>query len=208
MFFPNQTMKLIGRTAVMAVIIFFAVFFSAHSVMAEELNNVEMDNPAPEFTRSIVNYDIPNVEVIRKDGKKLAFIKEIDDGRPIIMNFIFASCSAICPMLSHVFSQVQAKLGKDTQKVHLMSISIDPENDTPTKLSEYAQKFGAGSDWGFYTGTIEASIAIQKAFNAYRGDKMNHSSIILMRAAPGKPWLRLEGFVSPDAVIREYRDLN
>jgi len=206
--FPNQTMKLIGRTAVMVVIIFFGVFFSASPLMAEELNNVEMDNPAPEFTRSIVNYDIPNVEVIRKDGKKLSFIQEIDDGRPVIMNFIFASCSAICPMLSHVFSQVQTKLDKDIPKVHLMSISIDPENDTPAKLREYALKFGAGSYWDFYTGTLEASIAVQKAFNAYRGDKMNHSSIILMRVAPGKPWLRLEGFMSPDAVIREYRNLD
>jgi protein SCO1 len=208
MFFSNQTMKLISRTAVMVVIIFFTLFFSAPSAMAEELNNMEQNNSAPEFTRSIVNYDIPNVEVIRKDGKKLPFIKEMDDGSPVIMNFIFASCSAICPMLSHVFSQVQAKLAKDAPKVHLMSISIDPENDTPTKLSEYAKKFGAGSDWDFYTGTIEASVAIQKAFNAYRGDKMNHSSVVLLRTAPGKPWLRLEGFVSPDAVIREYRNLN
>ncbi len=88
-----------------------------------------------------------------------------------------------------------------------MSISIDPESDTPTILSEYAKKFGAGSDWDFYTGTTEASLAIQKAFNAYRGDKMNHSSVIFMRAAPGKSWVRLEGFVSPDVAIREYRSL-
>lgn len=123
------------------------------------------------------------------------------------MNFIFASCSAICPMLSHVFSQVQGKLGNDSQKVHLMSISIDPENDTPAKLSEYAKKFGAGQQWDHYTGSINSSVAIQKAFNVYRGDKMNHSSVILMRTAPGKPWLRLEGFMSTDAVIGEYRKL-
>ena len=36
---------------------------------------------------------------------------------------------------------------------------------------------------------------------------MNHISVILMRAEPGKTWLRLEGFVSPDAVIREYHDM-
>jgi protein SCO1/2 len=88
-----------------------------------------------------------------------------------------------------------------------MSISIDPENDTPSKLTEYAKKFGAGPDWHYYTGTMETSITIQKAFDAYRGDKMNHTSLILMRAAPGKPWIRLEGFVSPDAVIDEYHTM-
>jgi protein SCO1 len=208
MYFPNQTTKLISRKIVMAVMIFFTVIFSAFPVMAEKLNTAEQNDSAPDFTRSTVNYDIPNVEVIRKDGKKLSFIKEMDDGRPVIMNFIFASCSAICPMLSHVFSQVQTKLGKDSQKVHLMSFSIDPENDTPAKLSEYAKKFGAGQQWDYYTGSINSSIAIQKAFNVYRGDKMNHASVILMRTTLGKPWLRLEGFMSPDAVIREYHSLN
>jgi protein SCO1/2 len=91
--------------------------------------------------------------------------------------------------------------------VHFVSISIDPENDTPAKLTEYGKKFDAGSHWDFYTGTMENSLAIQKAFDAYRGDKMNHTSVIFMRAAPNKPWLRLEGFASPDAVIREYRSI-
>jgi protein SCO1/2 len=167
----------------------------------------ESNKEATEFTQSIGNYKVPDVSVVRQDGQKLSFIKELDDGRPIVMNFIFASCSAICPMLSHVFSKVQDKLGKSGQKYHLVSISIDPENDTPAKLTEYAHKFEAGSSWDFYTGTIETSIAIQKAFNVYRGDKMNHSSVILMRAEPGKSWLRLDGFMSPDEVIHEYVEL-
>jgi protein SCO1/2 len=150
---------------------------------------------------------VPDVAVVRQDGKKLSFIKELDDGRPVILNFIFASCSAICPMLTHVFSKAQTQLEKVSRKFHLISISIDPENDTPAKLTEYAKKFGAGANWNYYTGTLETSIAIQKAFNAYRGDKMNHSSVIFMRAEPGKPWLRLEGFVSPDVVISEYNNM-
>jgi protein SCO1/2 len=110
-------------------------------------------------------------------------------------------------MLSHLFAKVQTKLEKDSQNFHLVSISIDPENDTPAILSEYAKKFGAGSNWNFYTGTVETSLTIQKAFNVYRGDKMNHSSTILIRYAPGQPWSRLEGFISPDAVISEYLNL-
>ena len=207
MYYCNQYMNLISRWAVMAAIIFFSVCFSAPPLKAEELNSAEQKNDAPEYTRAIVSYDVPEVAVVRQDEKKLSFSKELDDGRPVVMNFIFASCSAICPILSHVFSKVQTKLDKDSQKVHLMSISIDPENDTPAKLNEYAKKFGAGADWNFYTGTREASIDIQKAFNAYRGDKMNHASVILMRAEPGKPWLRVEGFLSPDAVVREYRNM-
>ena len=202
----NQSLNLISRRVLLTLVVSFAAFF-ASPLMAEESSKESQKNDAPEFTRSIVNYDVPDVAVVRQDGKKLSFIKELDDGRPVILNFIFASCSAICPMLTHVFSKAQTQLEKVSRKFHLISISIDPENDTPAKLNEYAKKFGAGANWDYYTGTVETSIAIQKAFNAYRGDKMNHTSVIFMRAVPGKSWLRLEGFVGPDAVIREYDDM-
>lgn len=196
MFFSTQY-----RQLVIPVIVFFAVLFVPLLSVAEESSQ-------PEFTRSVVNYTLPDLTVIRQDGKKLSFSKELDDSRPVILNFIFASCSAICPMLSHVLSKVRTKLAKEGQKVHLVSISIDPENDTPAKLIEYSKKFGgAVAGWDYYTGTMKDSIAIQKAFDVYRGDKMNHSSVIFMRAKPDKSWLRLEGFASPDAVVHEYHDM-
>lgn len=200
----NQYTALMGRHLATSLIVFCASLVLPTVLMAGEPSKQD----ASGITRTVTDYRVPDVEAVRQDGKKIAFGKELDDGRPVIMNFIFASCSAICPMLSHVFSKVQAKLGKNSRKVHLVSISIDPESDTPAKLSEYAKKFSAAPGWDFYTGTMEASVAIQKAFDAYRGDKMNHTSVVLMRMAPGKPWLRLEGFVSPDAVIQEYRSLH
>jgi protein SCO1 len=204
----KQYSDLIRRQLAISIVIFSVLLISPLSLLADEANNTEQNQQSSDIIRTSSNYEVPDVTVIRQNGRSASFIKELNDGRPVIMNFIFASCSAICPMLSHVLSKVQTKLGKNSRKVHFVSISIDPENDTPTKLNAYAKKFGAGSAWDFYTGTMEASIAIQKAFDAYRGDKMNHTSVILMRAAPGKSWLRLEGFASPDAVIREYHKLN
>jgi protein SCO1 len=103
-----------------------------------------------------------------------------------------------------VFAKSQSLLAKEGQKYHMISISIDPENDTPKKLAEYAKKFKATANWDFYTSSIETSVAIQKAFEVYRGDKMNHSSVVLLRSAPGKPWLRLEGFFSPQTVSEAF----
>ena len=54
---------------------------------------------------------------------------------------------------------------------------------------------------------LDASVAVQRAFDVYRGDKMSHTAVTLMRAAPGKPWLRIEGFVTPDDLVRDYRSL-
>ena len=157
--------------------------------------------------RSIREYAIPAVRLVREDGNVVSLPEEMNDGRPIVLNFIFTTCSTICPMMSSLFAQFERRLGTDADQVHLMSISIDPEQDTPARLLEYARNFHAGREWQHYTGTLEASLAAQRAFDAYRGGKMSHTALTLMRAAPGKPWLRIEGFVTADDLVRDYRGL-
>jgi protein SCO1/2 len=203
----KKIIKLLARYRELICIILFLVFVTPKVLLAGELNDSALKIEASEVDRDSVSYVIPDVAVIRQDGKKLSFSEELNDGRPVLLNFVFVSCSAICPMLSHVFSKVQAKLAKDGQKVHLISISIDPESDTPEKLTTYAKKFGASSAWDYYSGTREISIAIQKAFNVFKGDKMNHGSVVFIRAKPGKSWLRLEGIMSPDLILSEYRKM-
>lgn len=159
--------------------------------------------PAAAEKRSIENYKLPALTLIRQDGGKADFPAELDDGRPVMLNFIYTSCTAICPVTTQVFSQVQEKLGADKGKVSMVSVSIDPEYDTPARLDAFAKKYKAGAQWRFYTGTRDASIAVQKAFDAYRGDKMNHVPVTYLRAAPGKPWVRLDGLRSPDDLVKE-----
>lgn len=158
-------------------------------------------------TTSNLQYVIPQVTLVRDDGKSISLPQEMNDGRPVVLNFIFTSCGSICPLMSQVFAQFQRKLGADADKVHLMSISTDPEQDTPARLTEYARKFAAGPEWQHYTGTVAASLTAQRAFDVYRGAKMSHNAVTLMRAAPGKPWLRIEGLVTADDLVRDYRKL-
>jgi protein SCO1/2 len=145
--------------------------------------------------------------LVRDDGKVVSLAAEMNDGRPVVLNFIFTTCGSICPVMSQVFSQFERGLGADRGRVHLMSISVDPEEDTPTRLREYAQKFRAGPEWQHYTGTLEASIATQRAFNVYRGEKMNHTPVTFIRVAPGDRWVRIDGFVTPSELLEEYRHL-
>jgi protein SCO1/2 len=162
---------------------------------------------AATISRSTVSYETPAVTLVREDGKRVSLPQELDDGRPVLLNFIFTTCSSICPLASRTLEEFQRQLGSEAARVHLMSISIDPEQDTPTRLTEYARKFHAGPQWQYYTGTVAASIAAQRAFDVYRGEKMSHTPVTLMRAAPGQPWLRIEGFVTPDELVDDYRNL-
>lgn len=157
--------------------------------------------------RSEVNYTMPDVRLVRQDGKAMSLKDALGDDKAIVVNFIYTTCTTICPLSSQVFAQFQSKLGDMKSGVHLVSFSIDPEQDTPARLVEYAKKFHAGPNWDHYTGTLDASVAVQKAFDAYRGDKMNHGPLTLMRAAHGKSWVRLDGFASADDLIGEYHRL-
>jgi len=158
---------------------------------------------APGATRTLSAYAVPDVELVRDDGKTVRLAEELADGRPVVLSFVFTSCTTVCPMLSATLAQLQRKLGPGRDRVHLVSISIDPEFDTPARLREYATKFGAGPEWRHYTGTLAASVAAQRAFGVYRGDKMKHTPATLVRAAPGSEWVRFDGFASADQLLAE-----
>lgn len=161
--------------------------------------------PLPGYARHSASYLLPEATLVRADGAQVSLAGELDDGKPVVLNFIYTTCTAVCPILSQSFAEFQRRLGKEADDLHMVSISIDPEHDTPRRLAEYAKRLDAGRQWDFYTGSVAASTSLQKAFQAYFGDKMHHRPMTFMRAAPGQPWVRIEGFASPDDLLKEYR---
>lgn len=158
------------------------------------------------YVRSMATYTVPDVKLLDPNRAQVSLRRQLDD-KPVIMNFIFTSCGAICPVMSTTFSEVQKALGPERNAVRMVSISIDPEHDTPEALKIYAKRYGAGPQWQMLTGSLANSIAVQRAFNVYRGDKMGHTPATFLRAKAGQPWVRLDGFASADDILREYRKL-
>jgi protein SCO1 len=186
----------------------WAAFTLGNSVIAAQPDHHQHHaGMAPGYTRQTASYQLPRMALVRSDGVKANFPDEIDDGKPVILNFIYTTCTAICPMLSLSFSGLQRGLGTERDQVRMISISIDPEEDTPARLAQYARQFDAQGQWRFYTGSAQSSVTLQKAFQAYFGGKMHHRPVTFMRAAPGQAWVRLEGFTTPDELLREYRAL-
>ena len=201
----------IDLVARVAVFIFFALAFFVGNALAATAGMPDTEEPhvhhhhaaVQAFARSIANYEVPNVALVRDDGKPVDFSKEIDDGRPVVLSFIYTSCTTVCPLTSHTLSQLQDMLGSARSTVHLVSVTIDPEFDTPARLRDYAAGFGAGPEWQHYTGTLAASKRAQTAFNVYRGNKMDHVPVSLIRTKPGAPWVRIEGFATPEQLLAE-----
>jgi protein SCO1/2 len=167
-----------------------------------------MSQPDAGYQRSAASYSIPDVSLVDMDGKPVSLRDGLGGDEPVLLNFIFTSCTAICPAMSATFMQVQEKLGEEVGGVRMVSISIDPENDTPERLKEYAERFHAGAQWKMLTGSAEDSIAVQRAFDAYRGGKMNHAPVTFLRAGGAdQSWVRLDGLASASDIVDEYRKL-
>lgn len=161
-----------------------------------------MKNQDKGFKISNETYELADIELITSTGGKTTLLKELDTTDPVILNFIFTTCTAICPIMSGTFAQVNKKL--NNKPVKMISISIDPEFDTPKTLQTYAKKFNANKKWHFYTGSTNDIINIQKSFSDYRGNKMNHAPNTFMRATKDSKWIKINGFISSKELVNLY----
>lgn len=157
-----------------------------------------------DYQRSVRSYSIPDVVLTDADAQPVRLRELLAGNDPIMMNFVFTTCGTVCPVMVKVFSDVPSRMGPAAKNLRMISISIDPDNDTPAQLKSYARSFGAGLQWKFLTGRVQDIKTVQFAFDSYRGDKMNHEPLTLMRHAAGKPWVRIDGFANPDELVREY----
>ena len=142
----------------------------------------------PRFTRATVEVEVPDVTVIDQEGREIGFRKAMLGDRPVFVEFIFATCTTICPVLSAGFASVQRKLGDDREKVRLVSITIDPEHDGPEELRAYLERYGAQSGWDFFTGTRADIDRVMRGFDAYVPDKMSHRPITFVHAPSAEAW--------------------
>jgi protein SCO1/2 len=157
------------------------------------------------YSRSLESYRLPAITLQDRSGKPFA-ISSIDSyPGPVILQFIFTTCSTVCPIMSATLAAAQDKLGPELDRVRMISVTIDPENDTPARLAEYAKRFKARGQWFFLTGSEADIVRLRQAFLVYTDSKMRHQPITFLRASPNQPWVRLRGLMSAGELISEYR---
>ena len=156
-------------------------------------------------TRSVVSYELPDVTLINQNGSKVRFKSLVESGKPVIVDFIFGTCTTICPILSACYVNLQNKLGAETGKVHLVSISIDPENDTPAVMKDYLKRYRAKPGWDFLTGSRRDIDSVMRALDAYIPNKMSHFALTLIYLPREKSWVRINGIMSNAEFLAETR---
>ena len=159
------------------------------------------------YQKTIQEYQIPEISLLNQNGQKIDIEQYFDTDKPIVLDFIFTTCSTICPVLSATFSNFQKRMGKKHSDIQLVSVSIDPDNDTPEVLQDYLFRYDAWDSWDIFTGKKDNVVQVLKGFDAYVANKMDHFPLTLMRAPGSTKWVRLEGLLSAADLQKEYEQM-
>jgi protein SCO1/2 len=156
------------------------------------------------YTRTVAYYRPPDVTLTNQDGRRVKLRSLLESGRPAVVDFIYTTCTTICPILSSGFSGVREELGdRAAESVQLISISIDPEHDRPEQMKEYLGRFTSGEGWDFLTGSRDDIDKVLKAFDSVVADKMAHQPIYLFHGPGSDEWTRVNGLIGQADLMRE-----
>jgi protein SCO1/2 len=128
--------------------------------------------------------------LVDQDGN--GFSLEGLEGRTVVVNFIFTRCPSVCPTQTKALTRVQQGLPAELRaRVRFVSVTVDPEHDTPVILRRYAAAQGAElSSWSFVTGPSAATDALGRRFKAevkaLGGGQFDHRAAVHLLDAKGR----------------------
>ena len=150
-----------------------------------------------------------DLEVVDQNGKKLRFYSDVLKGRVVLINFIFTNCPDACPMVTHKLMQVRNLMVESIKDdVWFISVSVDPERDTPEAMKEFARKQGVDERrWLFLTGDKKNLEFIVKQLGQYTQEVEAHSTLMLAGNDRTRHWTRVMPMVPPEGVAQQLRAL-
>lgn len=149
---------------------------------------------------------IPDVALQDQDGRSVRVYTDVLKGRIVVMNFIFTSCTTICSPMGANFGALQARLGPGTD-VALVSVSLDPLTDTPSRLKLWSERFGARPGWTLLTGPKDEIDRLLVALRVFSPDRFAHSPIVLIGNEATGQWTRANGLLPPSKLVTLIADL-
>jgi protein SCO1 len=198
--------------------ILLVLVFSALTVCAQAQTPAQIAKPAQPAslktttgtadTRSPAEKYFTDVELVNQDGKTMRFYTDVLKNKVVIINTFFTTCKSVCPPLNRNFEKIQEALGDRLGKdAFLISISVDPETDTPPRLKEYSQRFHAKPGWIFLTGKKENVDWALYKLGQYVEAKDDHTTIVIVGNEPKGLWKKAFGLANIAELIQVVEDV-
>jgi len=144
---------------------------------------------------------VPDVEVVNQAGERVHFNSGVVKGRVAVITSFFTSCTAFCPMTQERMSRLAKRLGQRMGKdVVFISVSVDPENDTPKQMKAWAAKFHTGPGWTLVSGKKESVTTLLKSLGLYVDMQRHQSALIIGNNKDG--WVRVSSWASAEKLAQ------
>jgi len=150
------------------------------------------------------------VPVIDQNGRTLHFYDDVIKGKIVVISFIYTSCQDLCPLntarMAQLYDKLDGAVGRD---LFFISLTVDPENDTPERMKAFADAFDVGPGWLFLTGKV----ADIRAINYKLGDRSDrslsdHRNEIVLGNDTISDWQRASAFGDLGSVAQSIRQMN
>jgi protein SCO1 len=165
------------------------IFIFAGSLYAQ-------DQPAP------VALPVPDIEVVNQDGRHVRFNSQVIEGRVAIVTGFFTTCSSMCPITQEKLSQVAKLLGPRLGKdVVIVSVSVDPQNDTAARMKDWGEKFHIGPGWTLVSGNPAEVDTLLKSLGLSVPLPQRHQSALMVGSA-ATGWVRISSWSSPEKLVK------
>lgn len=143
-----------------------------------------------------------NTEVVDQDGKVRHFYDDLLRGKKVLINVAFTSCKGACPAMTANLAKVQrllgARVGKD---IHILTVTADPENDTPAVLKRYADQYGATAGWFFLTGAPDnVNKVLGRIGGALRKPEDHATTLYVGNLSTGN-WVKTQATARPEDIV-------
>lgn len=149
-------------------------------------------------TRDALAY-FTDTELLTQDGRKVRFYSDVLKDKVVLINVIYTSCKDACPLITRQLTEVRAKLGERFGKeVFFISLTSDPERDTPPALKKFAEKNDAShAGWTFLTGSKDNVNKVLAKLGQLSQNVEEHSTLLIAGNVPAKRWNKIR----PDAPV-------
>ncbi|KYF71154.1 photosynthetic protein synthase I [Sorangium cellulosum] len=141
-----------------------------------------------------------NTELIDQHGRSHRFYGGLLRGRKVLINFAFTSCKGACPTMTANLARVQELLRARGKRVTILTITVDPENDTPAALKQYAARFKAGDGWYFLTGTPANVATVLQRLGGQTRRPDEHTMTLLLGDTSTGMWLKTLATERPETL--------
>lgn len=151
---------------------------------------------------------LPNMTVRTHRGETVRFYDDLVRGKIVVVSFTYTQCNGSCPRTGANLVRVQQLLGDRVGKdVFMLSISLDPEHDTPEVLQRHAGALGAGPGWTFVTGSKEDMEQLRRALRftdpdpRVDADRTQHAAVVKLGDDRTGRWAAVPGLIAPELIV-------